>query len=127
MATVSQVKYSSDAPTSLAYIVDKPLYKSEKLYEIWTQVPEGAQTTNCEFESRSVLIVDARQSTENFDYDTTGFKWLQSPTASLPTAEDFAPGVKSATIESYLKETIDLVKSEFAADQVICFDYRVRS
>ncbi|KAM0801936.1 hypothetical protein BDR22DRAFT_845712 [Usnea florida] len=113
---------------TLRYLSNLSRYESEKPYELWLPAEQlavaGVSFTNCEFEERSdITIQDVRSSNALFAFDTTGFKFVSDPlTFDCPDLLF----KQDTSLKEYLEHTIALVKQEFEAEKVICFDWRYR-
>src|SRR5258708_6430077 len=72
---------------SLSFISDLPVFQHEKPYELWLpseQIPDGLSWTNCQFQEHpDIEIEDVRSSKADFGYETTGFKYLNSPLSQV--------------------------------------------
>lgn len=115
---------------TLRYLSDLPRYESEKPYELWLSAEDLAEanvpSTNCEFEERpGINIRDVRTSTAKFAFDTTGFKFVLDP-LTLDHHSPESLWKQDASLKEYLEHIIALVKREFGAEKVICFDWRVQ-
>ena len=112
---------------TLSYLVDLPTYEHEKPYELWLppdSLPEkDFPPTNCEFEEHpGIEILDIRTSKIACTFKTTGFKYLFD---RLGLEDPHVLVKKEDVRRDYLEHTIDLIKQEFEAEKVICFDWRV--
>ena len=115
---------------TLRYLSDLPRYESEKPYELWLPAEDLAEanvpSTNCEFEEKpGINIRDVRTSTAEFAFDTTGFKFVLDP-LTLDRHSPESLWKQDASLKEYLEHIITLVKQEFGAVKVICFDWRVQ-
>lgn len=110
---------------SLSYLSNLPKYDVEKPYELWLdEVPAQIPWTNCMFKDESEIeFNDARAQDVQLDYDSFGFKYLSHPLTPRLKSWQFWED-RSSRFE-YLRDCIDLVRKEFRADKVICYDWRV--
>ncbi|KAF2181560.1 hypothetical protein K469DRAFT_692027 [Zopfia rhizophila CBS 207.26] len=111
---------------NLQYLCDLPVYKSEQPYELYG-FPEKQSTThtNCEFESKPVSVTDVRNVSTALE--THGFMYLRHVSECELDAKHFETvGGDQSVVESYLCETIELVRGVFEAVDVVCFDWRFR-
>ena len=82
-------KAMNDIKVSLIYLSDLPQYETEKLYELWLPTEPGVAKTNREFTIyHDVPIIDARTSEVDFDFHTTGFKYIHRPSQHAPRGAD---------------------------------------
>jgi len=118
----------SNPKVTLSFISDLPIFQHEKPYELWlppSEIPDSVPWTNCQFSEHSnIEIEDVRGSNTDFGYETTGFKFI-----SNQLSECFARGSSwrsdDGLVQRYLEETVELLKGEFGAEKVLCFDWRV--
>lgn len=117
--------------TSLRFAKDLERFKTEVPYELFGY-PNGASNriTNCEYMTvNNIRVHDIRSTPKDYGIDTTGFKYIHHKSSCELQAENFERAGNSVdnnpVVLAYLDETITLVKNELAADQVICFDWRV--
>jgi hypothetical protein len=113
---------------SLAYLQDLPLYEKEKPYEIWVSGAKGVPKTNCEFhECKNIPLYDVREhdNLNDFNLNTTGFKFLTHTTRCLPDPNIFQQPGQENSMVPYLDETAQLVKEIMAAKKVLAYDWRV--
>jgi hypothetical protein len=112
---------------SLTFLADSPIYQREKLYEIWQETDADVPKTNCEFvEQPDVVVNNMRIVADQLDFESTGFNYLKAPSSVKLSGADCTSD-DNAKVHQYLMETIQLVKSEMSADDVICFDWRVKN
>jgi hypothetical protein len=116
-----------DVRATLTYLSDLPLYKCQKVYEIWaSEAPSEIPKTNSEFtDHENVEIFDVRTNSVITGLDTTGFVFLNHLSSALPTASDMLATETAPAVSAYLEEVIQLVRDFVSADNVICFDWRV--
>jgi hypothetical protein len=111
---------------TMSFLSELPIYKTEKPFDIYREVPAGVPTSNCEFEEHNnIKAQNAREVQSSLGLDITGFKLLKAPSKVDISSIDFQDRASSSIME-YLRETISLVKDELGADRVLCFDWRVR-
>ncbi|KEQ78639.1 hypothetical protein M438DRAFT_360323 [Aureobasidium pullulans EXF-150] len=113
---------------SFHFLQNLPEYQTEKPYEIWRESPEHIPKSNCKFEERhGIILRNIREcDPRDFDYATTGFKPLYSPCIEPLSSEDCTSLEPTGRLLRYLENTIELVKSQLKAKEVICFDWRYR-
>jgi hypothetical protein len=117
--------------TTLKFMADLPRYESEKPYEMFglTEIP-AQQRSNCEYVAiDDIPLLDVRDYLEEtFSLKEQGFEFLRHKSQCPLSASDFElPGNEmSPNVETYLKETIAIVKERLGALEVVCFDWRVR-
>ncbi|KAJ5113780.1 hypothetical protein N7456_002314 [Penicillium angulare] len=113
---------------SMTFLSDLPIYEVEKPYDLYTPVPPGQRSSNCEYtEHNNILLHDVEELQNHSDLEVTGFKFLHAPSNATLESQDLEDAAKAPTaIQPYLSETVDLVKDELNADKVICFDWRLR-
>ncbi|RDW76974.1 hypothetical protein BP6252_05027 [Coleophoma cylindrospora] len=114
-----------DLISSIEYLQDLPLYKTEKPY--WCMLtprdgfdPDQERLDNLEFEIRDgITITDIRDSKENFILDKSGFQVLshESEISSFDTKED---------VDNYKAETMQVLKRELDAVFVKTYELRMR-
>jgi hypothetical protein len=108
---------------SLAYLADLPLYKKQKLYELWRiEVPELSKT-NCIYEDRKVLVHDVRCCPSETGLGRTGFEFLSHESNFSQLIKSEASSMSA--VQRYLEETVALVKKQMGAEMVIVYDWRV--
>ncbi|KAK7422004.1 hypothetical protein QQZ08_009725 [Neonectria magnoliae] len=112
---------TADRLASMNFIADLPLYHSEKPYNCQSKDLPGGEITNLIFETNSGIVVqDVRGRQNEFTLKEHGFMFLdhESQVKAEVGSMDF--------IYQYLEETIALLKGQFQADKVICYDLRIR-
>jgi hypothetical protein len=109
---------------TMSFLSELLIYKTEKPFDIYREVPAGAPTSNCEFEEHNIKVQDAREVQNSLSLNSTGFKFLRAPSKVDISSIDFQDRA-SNSITAYLRETMSLVKDEMRADRVLCFDWRV--
>lgn len=108
--------------SSLQFIKWTDLYKTEKPYQIFIDLPPDAPRTNVDFEVKDVVFRDIRGNEGAFDLDNNGFimrtfegvKGLDE----TPSAE-FIQNVYLPAVKELLKREVE------GADRVEIFDWRV--
>jgi hypothetical protein len=108
--------------TSLQFIKWNEVYKTEKPYQIFIDLPPSTPRTNVVFESRDVVFRDIRGSEETFDLDTHGFMMR-----NVGEVEGLNEDPTTVFMEQvYLPSVEELLKREVeGADRVKIFDWRV--
>jgi hypothetical protein len=108
--------------SSLQFIKWTELYKTEKPYQIFIDLPLTAPRTNVKFEVKDVLFRDIRGSETDLDIDKHGF--IMRTTKNF---EDVDENPCAHRIEKvYLPEVEELLKREVKeVDRVKIFDWRV--
>lgn len=112
---------NGDRLASMNFIADIPLYHSEKPFNCQAKDLPGGEITNLVFETNSgIPVQDVRGRQNEFTLKEHGFMFVnhESQVKSEVGSMDF--------IHQYLEETIGLLKQQFQADKVICYDLRVR-
>lgn len=104
---------------TLKFIRDIPLYQTEKPYNLSSGTYNDGVITNVDNESRQIDVHDVRSHSPAFSYDTNGF--ALRALSYLPALD----GSRDRTIQ-YLESIRDFLISEFQADRVVCYDFRVR-
>jgi hypothetical protein len=109
------------------YLTDDPKYETEKPYDVVFDIDDTNSKTNCDFTSLSnVPVVDARQQVEQLSLDTNGFVFLHRPSKTdLESLRAEVAKSHPEIVDAYLQEVMALVKNEFGAEVVVCFDWRV--
>lgn len=113
---------------SLSFISDMSCPQDEKLYELWLpaeDIPLDFPWTNCQFSnSPSIEIKDVRSGGNDLDYDSAGFKFLSSPLPRyFSDSSDWR--LDDSMVQKYIEDSVELIKKEFNAQKVLCFDWRV--
>lgn len=108
--------------SSLQFIKWNEVYKTEKPYQIFIDLPPSTPRTNVDFEARDVVFRDIRGSEERFDLDTHGFMMR-----NVGEVEGLNEDPTTALMEKvYLPSVEELLKREVeGADRVKIFDWRV--
>jgi hypothetical protein len=93
-----------DETTQLWYLRPSSLYKKEKPYHIFEQLPQGFKTSNLAFEQGpEQSIVDVRSREHRLTLEEHGFAFRTRPPPSLNWDDDAEINVKHATSSpSYL-------------------------
>lgn len=108
--------------SSLQFIKWTDLYKTEKPYQIFIDLPPDAPRTNVDFEVKDVVFRDIRGDEEAFDLDNNGFIMR---TFEEVKGLDEAPSTEFIQ-NVYLPAVKELLKREVeGADRVEIFDWRV--
>ncbi|KAJ5729082.1 uncharacterized protein N7483_003590 [Penicillium malachiteum] len=112
-----------DLITSIDYLADLELYKTEKPYAVVVSPEnhdESIETNNLVFESREGLtITDIRGHENDISLETSGFTVTPNK-SQLSNVESWDE------IRAYQKETEQFLKDWFQADSVFCFDLKLR-
>ncbi|KAI1391554.1 uncharacterized protein F4822DRAFT_427405 [Hypoxylon trugodes] len=115
---------------SLKFLKELPLYEEVQPYKLYgfDDVSEEDQT-NCVFEIvQEVQVYDVRGAVVDPSIDREGFEFVISPTNCALSAEVFE-GDDTRTngvVDSYIRETMDLVKTKLDAESVVAIDWRFR-
>jgi hypothetical protein len=114
-----------DVVSSIEYLQKLPLYDTEKPY--WCLLtpregfdPDKHRLDNLEFENRPGLtITDIRDAREEYTLESCGFQVLshESKTVQFETVDD---------VETYKRETEELLKAQLGATFVVCYELRNR-
>ena len=108
--------------SSLQFIKWTDLYKTEKPYQIFIDLPSSTPRTNVDFEVKDVTFRDIRGKETSFGLDTHGFMMHNTEeTVDLdedPTAE-FMEKVYLPIVEKLVRKEVK------GADRVKIFDWRV--
>ena len=120
----------NDLKVQLIYLKDLPQYDTEKLYELWLPTEPGVLKTNREFAIYDdVPVKDVRNSNVEFDFHTTGFKFMDRPSKHLVSGTDLDVSTPDSecppTLVPYLTESVEFMTEIFAAEKVFCYDWRV--
>jgi hypothetical protein len=108
--------------SSLQFIKWADLYRTEKPYQIFIDLPPSTPRTNVDFEAKNVFFRDIRGNETSFELDTHGFMVL--PVEEIQGLEEdpsreFIEKVYLPTVEKLVKRELD------GADMVKIFDWRV--
>lgn len=114
-----------DQKVYFEYFKWKELYKEEKPYEVFIQIPdhiEHSRRTNLTFERVAEQTVqDIRGEEFKFTLDQNGFQYLKAPT-SFTAFKD-----RTAVERVYQRECEELLKKHVdSVDRVFFFNWRVR-
>lgn len=108
--------------SSLQFIKWTDLYKTEKPYQIFIDLPPSTARTNVEFDVNEVLFRDIRWNEEAFDLDNNGFMMRNIEEVKRlegrPSTE-FIERVYLPVVEQLLRREVE------GADRVKIFDWRV--
>jgi len=120
------VKSNTTLSVSMRFIPDLPIYKTEKLYELWFDAPKTTERTNVQwYETSGVTVRSMRDIQVGLEH--TGFTYLKHESSCLPLFDiENKEGNAADQIQAYLDETCQLVKSELGADIVFIEDWRHR-
>jgi hypothetical protein len=112
---------------SVEFLADLPLYEEEQPYEIHGFPDKGAaMQTNCVMEAKTVQVEDARSRESDFTLDGCGFTFFRHTSQCNLEAKYFEYASEgNSVVDSYLAETMEMVKEKFAASKAILFDWRV--
>jgi hypothetical protein len=104
------------------------LYQEEQPYEIHGFPDKGsAMQTNCVMEEKTVQVEDARSRESEFTLGGCGFTFFRYASRCDLDAKYFEAALEgNSVVDSYLAETMKMVKEKFAASKVILFDWRFR-
>ena len=113
-----------DQEANFEYIQWRDIYKTEKPFEIFIDLPpelKDTQRTNLIFKPvANQTVQDARGREESFSLDANGFTWRKHQTK----VKEFTDG--DHIVNNYLPEMEELIKSQVdGADKVYIFDWRV--
>lgn len=108
--------------SSLQFIKWTDLYKTDRPYQIFIDLPDSTPRTNVEFEVKEVVFRDVRGQEDSYELDTHGFMLRHSK-----EIEGFGNDPTPEFIEKeYLPSVEELIKKEVkGADRVKIFDWRV--
>ncbi|KAF6229943.1 hypothetical protein HO133_004280 [Letharia lupina] len=117
----------ADEKTRLHFLKWQDLYKREKPFQIYIDVPKDAadqRQHNLVFEEGEVTVIkNVRGHEDDYSLDKNGFCYLRHGTA-LEASRFYD---RDAVEETYLPECEELLKSSIeGVDQVCIFDWRVR-
>jgi hypothetical protein len=113
---------ATSVQSSVFFLKRKPLYETERVYELDIEPPPGFPRTNMEHEKvNDVVIEDIRGQEQNFTFCNNGFSLINLNGGI--TYEDFNDADKIEKI--YLKNVASKIKSELGAARVQIFDYNV--
>jgi hypothetical protein len=126
-STMSSEEFLRDLPAveaNLLYLKWQDLYKTEKPFEIFVNIPEGSadrRPTNLVFElGEKQKIRNIRGHENDFHLDTHGFK-----TCSRPICFDLWEDMNAVTSQ-YLPEIEQVLREEVeGADEIFVFDWQV--
>ena len=114
---------SKDLQVSLSFLDWQDLYESEKPFQIFINIPRGAEDqrdTNLVFKRMRLTVHDVRGLSTNFSLDTNGFIYRQH----VFKTTDFAH--RTSVEQSYLPEVEQMLKQEVEdVDRIFFFDWRV--
>ncbi|ETS76504.1 hypothetical protein PFICI_11891 [Pestalotiopsis fici W106-1] len=106
----------------IRYVQKLPKYETEKPFI--AAIPEGTvdlekiPITNLEYEEKLVDFVDVRQALTDFTLQTSGFQFLSHKSKY--------PRVSTTELDGYQRETEDVLKKLLDAEEIVCYDFRVR-
>jgi hypothetical protein len=110
---------------NLSFLQWQELYKVEKPYEIYVDLPEGhpgVTQNNLLFERVKTIIKDVRGHEKSFKLETQGFQFAEFPTKLQDADLDNRHRVESI----YLPEAEHLLRKEYPnASRIFIFDWRV--
>lgn len=109
--------------SALWFLQRDSLYKTEKVYELKYDPPNGLPKTNMRLEQHPVAIADIRKRQSEFSFSQNGFT-IMTFNCSL-SRDDFDDDEKVLSI--YLPEAAHRAKLLLGADRVQVLDYVVRS
>lgn len=114
---------------TLEFLADIPLWKEERPYQIFFKTDGAVSDSNCHFETHSgVHIEDVKALTWKPTLETDGFELVTThyqKNLSIPNFED--PSKMQSVVIPYLQLTRSFLKSRLGAEDVICFDWRIRA
>ena len=114
-----------DLQVHLSFLSWQDLYATEKPFQIFIDIPTGAEDqrdTNLVFKKALVEVRDIRHLSIDLSLDANGFIYRKHTTKT----EDFTQ--KGMVEQSYLPEIEELLKAEMEdVDRVFFFDWRVSS
>ena len=112
-----------DLAITLQFLQWQDLYKTEKPFQIFINVPKDAKdprNTNLLFESVNVKVLDVRGQSGKYTLDDHGFIYRQH-TTSISSFTD-----RKSVVDNYLPEVEALLRKEIdGVDRVFFFDWRV--
>lgn len=121
-ATTMTALHTTETST-LQFIKWTDLYKIEKPYQIFIDLPPDTPRTNVQFEDKDVVFEDVRGGEEAFGLDTHGF--MMRHTDEIEGLDD--DPTTEFMEKVYLPSVVGLIKKEVqGADRVKIFDWRVR-
>jgi hypothetical protein len=106
----------------LRFLERLPLYQHEKPFVAVVTPEVGFNPdvhTNVRLEEHHVPITDIRGGIEDFKLEQCGFQIVPHSSAHL----DFQNVEET---EAYKRENADWLKEHFAAEHVVCWDFKVR-
>ncbi|KAL8911211.1 MAG: hypothetical protein Q9172_007711 [Xanthocarpia lactea] len=107
---------------TLQYIADTPRLQEEKPYRIRgfeIDSDDGVDLSNLDWEDHAVQVTDLRDSTTALDFDTCGFTWIDYRPLTQPTYDE-------KSVIAYCDDMIALLHRHVDAEQIICYDMRLR-
>lgn len=111
---------------TLSFIEDSDRFRSQKPYELYIDGEQDLPQTNISFVDRKVRLRSARDGSQQFTLDTTGFEiW---PFNELPGFED---AIQNGTniesiISNYISNVITQIQAKLHTEHVYCWDWRYR-
>lgn len=87
---------------------------------------EGFERTNIQWIKYPVTIIDARPHKSEFQLDTHGFKFVDSPGLTPDILEAFRSDTKNMLLDEYYAHIKVLLMKETGARKVVIFDHTVR-
>lgn len=111
-----------DLTTSINYLADLELYKTEKPYACIispSHSTENIETSNLEFEKRpGIHVTDIRGKESEYSVESSGFVVIthQTQLITVSTWDE---------IHEYKRETEEVLSKWFDAEVVFCFDVKV--
>lgn len=108
------------------FLEDLDIYKEEKPYEIWAPNNTSLAPSKCHFKTRNIKLISAREldELEIPDFKKCGFEWVSVPEAMRLSRDEFR--ASNDKIDDYLEKVVEFTKEKLGAENVICFDWRVR-
>jgi hypothetical protein len=109
----------------LSFLQWQDLYKREKPYEIYVDLPDGypeVKQNNLLFQQVDTVINDVRGHEDRFQLENQGFQFEKFPTK----LQDADLGDRHLVESIYLPEVEDLLRTQYPnANRIFIFDWRV--
>ena len=107
---------------SFLYLRKDEKYFHEKPYIYESNISyEQPVETNTEKDLHRVALTDIRGQEAKFSYDTHGFRFINHESQVKQSGTEVHDTI------AYINETKEILKVEFDAMRVICYDVRVRA
>lgn len=114
--------------TKLNFLMELPLYTSEKPYYFVERYPEvpPASLSNCQYQPRDTKLIDLRGSEDQFTLAEAGWQYLHHKSANcLDITAFLGDQYCQETVDNYLSECVEVIQGLYPTSKLVCFDWRV--